>query len=73
MESCAIVDYHHQKFKYANQHKDAVIVVAPELECTLNHFTRETNVTPESQSDGEFSSAFQQTISNCHCKERSRD
>jgi hypothetical protein len=29
----------------------------------LNHFIWETNVPPESQSDGETSSAFQQTIS----------
>jgi hypothetical protein len=31
------------------------------------------NVPPESQGDGKSSSTLQQTISNCHCKGRSRD
>ncbi len=73
MESSTIVDYHYHKLDYVDQHKHAIIVVAPELECTLNHFIRETNVPPESQSDGKSSSTFQQTISNCHCKRCSRD
>jgi hypothetical protein len=73
MEGGAIVDYHRHKFKYVDQHEHAVIVVAPESECTLNHFIRETNVPPESQGDRKSSSAFQQTISNCCCKRRSRD
>jgi hypothetical protein len=30
MESSAIVDYHHHEFEYVDQHKHAVIVVAPE-------------------------------------------
>ncbi len=57
MESSAIVDYHHHKLEYVDQYKHAVIVVAPESECTLNHFIQETNVPPESQSGGESSSA----------------
>jgi hypothetical protein len=73
MESGAIVDYHHQKLEYIDRYQHAVIVVAPESECTLNHFIQKTNVPPESQSDGEFSSTFQQTIPNCRCKRRSRD
>jgi hypothetical protein len=72
IESGAIVDYHHHKFKYVDQHEHVVIVVAPELECTLNHFIRETNEPPESQSDGKSSSALQQTISNSCCKRCSR-
>jgi hypothetical protein len=66
MESGTIVDYHHHKLKYVDQHEHAVIVVAPELECTLNHFIREMNVPPESQSDKKSSSTFLRTISNCH-------
>jgi hypothetical protein len=73
MESGAIVDYHHHKLDYVDQYKHAVLVVAPELECTLNHFIRETNVPPESQSDGESPSSLQQTIPNCCCKRHSRD
>jgi hypothetical protein len=73
MESGAIVGYHHHKFEYVDQHEHAVIVVAPESEFTLNHFIREMNVPLESQSDGKSSSAFQQTISKCCCKRRSRD
>ncbi len=30
MESGAIVDYHHHKFKYVDQHKNAVVVVGLE-------------------------------------------
>jgi hypothetical protein len=41
MESGAIVDYHRHKLKYINRYKYAIIVVAPELECMLNHFIRE--------------------------------
>ncbi len=73
MESCAIVDYHHHKLEYVDQHEHAVIVVAPESECMLNHLIRETNVPPEYQSDGISSSAFEQTISNCCCKRCLRD
>ncbi len=73
MESGAIVDYHCHKFEYFDQHKHAIIVVAPESECMLNHFIRETNVPPESQSDGKSSSAFQQTISDCRCRGHSWD
>ncbi len=58
MEIGAIVDYHHHELKYVDQHKHAIIVVAPELECTLNHFIRKMNVPPESQNDGKSSSAF---------------
>jgi hypothetical protein len=65
MESSTIVDYHHHKLKDFDQYEHAIIVIAPELECTLNHFIRKTNVPPESQCDGESSSAFQETISNC--------
>jgi hypothetical protein len=73
MESSAVVDYHCHKLEYVDQYEHAVIVVAPELECTLNLFIREMNVPPESQRDGETSSAFQQTITNCCCKRRSKD
>jgi hypothetical protein len=73
MESGTIVDYHHPKFQYVDQHKHVVVVAGFESECTLNHFARETNVPPEFQGDGKSSSALQQTISNCHCKGRSRD
>jgi hypothetical protein len=73
MESGAIIDYHSHKFKNIDQHKHAVVVVGLESECTLNHFIWETNVPQESQHGGKSSSAFQQTISNCHCKKRSRD
>jgi hypothetical protein len=64
MESGAIVDYHHHKFKYVDQHKHAAVVAGFESECTLNHFVRETNVPPKSQGDGKSSSTFQETISN---------
>jgi hypothetical protein len=73
MESGAIVDYHHHKFKNVDQYKHAVVVVGLELECMLNHFVREMNLPPESQGDGKSSSAFQRTISDCHCKGRSID
>jgi hypothetical protein len=73
MESSAIVNYLCHKFKYIDQHEHAVVVVGLELECTLNHFIWETNVSPESQGDEKSSSAFQQTISGWHCKRRSRD
>ncbi len=73
MESSTIVDYHHHTLKYVDQYEHAVMVVAPESECMLNHFIWETNMPPESQSGGESSSAFQQTISNCHCKRHVRD
>jgi hypothetical protein len=73
MESGAIVDYYHHKFQYVDQYKHSAVVVGLELECTLNHFVRETNVPPDSQGDGKSSSAFQRTISDCCCKGRSRD
>jgi hypothetical protein len=73
MESGAIVDYHHHKFEYVDQHEHAIIVVASELECMLNHFIRETDVPPESQSDGKSSIAFQRTVYDSHCKRCSRD
>jgi hypothetical protein len=73
MESGAIVDYHHHKFQYVDQHEHLVIIAGFELECMLNHFVRETNVPPESQGDGKSSSTLQQTISDCCCKGRSRD
>jgi hypothetical protein len=68
MESGTIVDYHHHKFQYVDQHKHAIVVAGFELECTLNHFVRETKVPPESQGDGKYSSTLQQTICDCHCK-----
>ncbi len=73
MERGAIVDYHRHEFKYVDGYEHAAVVVGLESECTLNHFVWETNVPPESQGDGKFSSAFQQTISDCCCKGRSRD
>jgi hypothetical protein len=73
MESGAIVDYHHYKLEYVDQHEHAIIIVAPESEFILNHLIRETNVLSESQSDGESYSTFQQTISYCCCKRRLRD
>ncbi len=73
MERGAIVDYDCHKFKYIDQHKHPIIVVAPESEGTLHHFIRETNVPPKFLSDGKSSSAFQQTVSNCCCKRRLRD
>ncbi len=51
MKSNAIVDYHHHKFQYVDQHKHAVVSAGFESECTLNHFDWETNVPPESQGD----------------------
>ncbi len=57
MESGAIVDYHRQKFQYVDWHEHAIVVAGFESECTLNHFVRETNVPPESQSDGKSSAA----------------
>ncbi len=48
MESGTIGHYHHHKLEDVDQYEHAVIVVASELECTLNHFIRETNVPPES-------------------------
>ncbi len=36
MECVAIVDYHHHKFQYVDQHEHAIIVVGLELECTLS-------------------------------------
>ncbi len=62
MECGTIVDYHHHKFQYINQHEHAVVVAGFELGCTPNHFVQKTNVPPESQGDGESSSALQQTI-----------
>jgi hypothetical protein len=46
MESGAIVDYHCHKLEYVDQHEHAIIVIAPDLECMLNHLIRETNVPP---------------------------
>ncbi len=73
MESGATVDYHRHEFQYVDQHKRDVIVTGFELECTLNHFVRETNVPPESQGDGKSSIALQQIISDCCCNGRLRD
>jgi hypothetical protein len=73
MESGTIVDNHSHKFQYVDQHEHAVVVVGLESECTPNHFIREINVPPEYQGDRKSSSAFQQTISNCCCKGRSRN
>jgi hypothetical protein len=73
MESRTVVDYHYHKLKDVDQYKLAIIVAAPETECTLNHFFRETNVPPESQCNWEPSSVSQGTISNCHSKSLTRD
>jgi hypothetical protein len=35
MESCAIVDYHHHKFKYVDRHEHAIVIVGLGSECTL--------------------------------------
>jgi hypothetical protein len=51
MESGTTVDYHHHELKDINRYKLAIIVVAPETECRLNHFIGETDVPPESQCD----------------------
>ncbi len=56
MESGTIVDYHHHKFQYGDQHKHDVVIAGLESECTLNHIVWETNVPPESQGDGKSSS-----------------
>jgi hypothetical protein len=73
MESGAIVDYQCHKFEDIDQYKHAVIGIASESECTLDHFIQKKNVPPESQCNQESSSAFQGTISNCLSKMRSRD
>jgi hypothetical protein len=73
MGNGTIVDYHHHKLEDVDQYELAIIVVAPETGCTLNHFIRETNVQPESQRNQESSSGFKETISICHSKRRTRD
>ncbi len=73
MESGAIVDYNHHSLKVVDWYKLAIIVIALEAKCTLNTFSRETNVPPEFWCDQEYSSAFQGAISNCHSKRCMRD